>query len=373
MRPLLGRAFVLALMLLAPACFSSGGDTSKTDLVFKILPADIGLPSEAIGTELPADVLITPPDVFWAVCAADPTNCSSSGYVGVRLESASCDDGSCDVTLDPHASIQWNTLVVRVTGHRAGATRLSVVVRGVTTSEAWAGSWPLTFLPVTRVRMLRGQSVHGSKYGMLPGAVVSVTTEADSVAPDGTVTLLAAEPALVPTLTGSVFTPQAAGYETDFTANVAGTATLDLKGGGVDTTATLRVADPGEVVCVAFVAFVAFVASAASTTGDIDADPLASEAPLTRVTVGQSGTNVGVLLTLKDGTKVLGGAGLATLSPSTIAVFGTTGGSVDEPPTPAPFVSLGFPKGARAATGTLSITVNGATASVPVSVDPAAP
>ena len=367
MRPPLLSTLAVATTLLAPACFSSGGDTSRTDLIFKVLPADVGLPSEAIGAELPADVLITPPDVFWAVCAAGPASCSSSEYVGVRLESASCDDGSCDVTLDPDESILWNTLVVRVVGHKAGTTRLDVVVRGVTTSRSWAGSWPITFLPVTRVRMVRDGSVHGSKYGMLAGAVVSVTTAAESVAQDGTVTALASEPALVPALSGSVFTSKPSGYGTDFTATLPGTATLDLKGGGLDTTATLRVADPGEVVGVAF------AAAAASPAGDIDADPLASEAPLARVTVGQTGTSVGVLLTLKDGTKVLGGAGLATLSPSTIAVFGTTGGGQDEPATPAPLVSLGFQAGARAATGTLSITVNGATASVSVTVDPTAP
>ena len=369
-----------ALAASAGACFpwhsGTAANGANGNLQFQIDGDTFQPDAQALGVELPIDVSVSRLEGQWSLCvvqknvgapgavhAEDVPPCDSHSQVGVALIDAGCDDGSCDVTADAAESASLGTVVLRVVGHKPTSTRLHVSVKSTSDGASWADSWPVVFLPVTRLILAEIDSTHPSTYAMLKGAALTVRGVPENVAGDGTVTALAMKNALTMTSSGGVFTSQPYDDGLLLTSTQAGTGTLDLKGAGLDTEVALRVVDESQV------ASVVFVAVAPPGSGAIDGPVVASETPLTALTVTNAGATVGVLLTLEDGTKALGGAGLATLSPTAIADVAVSGGAAGELPAASPFIGLALPLTEGPAAGTLTVNVNGASASLQVTDD----
>lgn len=336
-----------------------------------------------LGVDLPVDVTVSRLEGEWTVCVIQKSAgadlhaedaCGAQNDVPVRLETAECEDGSCDVTLDSDETATSAGIALRVVGHAATSTRLHVRVVSEKDGTAWEDAWPVTFLPVSRLRFTT-DAMHGSRYAMLVGAAIDWSVVAENVGDGGVVTPLAMRKAVTVTTSGGAFTARdAQPWSGTLVAGAPGTTTIDARAAGVEASATLRAVAATDVVSAQLEVLPDAASPGAAPSPapppDIDADPLAGATPAASITLPDPGTyastSVAVLLTTGDGTRVLGGAGYATLAPASLASVDFEGGN-DDSALAAPLVTLQA-SGDGATTGTLSIAVGTASASVPVTV-----
>jgi hypothetical protein len=281
----------------------------------------------------------------------------------LALTEAHCDDDACTVTDESNGSDipPAGSLRLRVTAKQTGSIRVHVSARAQDGSGSWTDSYAVTVKAVDRIAW-----DHVVPDDAPAGGAVLVGTPADwtpeAWAADGT-SLASVRDGFDTTWDGAAF---AVGTDGIARAQQAGTATVTMQAAGLTKTATVRAFDPSEVVAMEVRAGTDIGAVGDGKRVDVATDVTQGDA-VTSIELDNSLYEVGpyvVVLTLKDGTRALGGAKSLALTPVQLP----GGLAVQHPASTYGWTFWLAPRGADPETVTLTGHIGAATLSLPMHV-----
>ena len=245
-------------------------------------------------------------DVRAQSCGANPEP--------ISIIDARCDDGACSVATKNDDGSGIAKLVV--TGSRDGAATLHVDVKSTTSGATWGDSYAMTFSTPTRVAVLRHtEDTADTTYASLPGASFVLCPElrdasdAKLAAPTDSISA-----AIVGDPNVTFDDPSSTYVEPGcvaFHAAAPGTSSIAFAAHAMTASATVKVADPNDIVGAELYAVTKHV----GLDEEIGASPTLASTPTTSMTMsaGQGSLYVAYdlasVLHLKDGSLALGGAG----------------------------------------------------------------
>ena len=286
-------------------------------------------PDAVLATGLAFDVSVNRYDDYWqcpdlskslppgATRTAGIQTCGAKPEP-ISLIDAHCDDDACTVVSEPDGS---GAAKLRVTGPHDGPTVLHVDVKSTTSDATWGDSFALRFSTATRIAIETSYADTGNtEYASMPGATFSWCPELHDanetrlVAPlDAIAVSIGGDPGAI-----ALEDPSTTYVEhgcTSFHASEPGTAALTFAAQALSATGSVRVADPNDIVGASLYRFTSGSGEDAGATDpsaneighapDIDASPVTS----IDLTLESSFVDFESVLTLKDGSRALGGAG----------------------------------------------------------------
>lgn len=287
---------------------------------------------ETLPLEVPIELSVARFDAQWNTCVimknegVHPQGCSSDPEPITWITGACEDPSICSVEFS--GGQRGGALLVHVTGHAEGSTRVRVSVKSANDSANWSDALPVTFLKATKM-VLDGTF---TKYAFFPGKSFHWCATLQNVTGDVTTNLFTPSSAVSTSIDGtSLVEGNGQAYATSclsFHAVSAGKTAITVHAGPLDRTVSVRIADPNAVTAMEI-----------RTLASRDpADPLdADEDPLLDATVVKSilldsasydPRSFTSVVTLTDGTLALGMAGRLTASPKDLA---TVYGGADPP------------------------------------------
>ena len=336
-----------------------------------------------VATGFQVEVEIGRTDPGWETCVISKSLPSSSGSSRIQdcgglnpepisFIDASCDDDACTVTPETNSS---GEVALLVTGTRDGLTRLHVNVKSTTSSATWGDSFPLTFSTPTKITVARTDTEDvRAGFSLMPGASFSwcpslvdangnVLTETV-----GSITNAASGVAIAIDQPSQYAQPTSC---VAFHVTTPGSSSVTFTAQSLTETESVTVADPNDIVAAELRPF---LDSSTSGTGDADAgsaspdggSPIASTAAtsIDLTTDDYYGVVYASVLTLKDGSQALGGAGFyVSSSKETVSILTN---EVDEA---MARTSLSIsPMGSVIGDGTIDATIGTVRVSVPFHV-----
>ncbi|MEO8878230.1 MAG: hypothetical protein ABI461_21735, partial [Polyangiaceae bacterium] len=271
-----------------------------------------------ISKNVPAPVSATPPTPG-AGTLAPKDSCSDLNTEPIQLINASCDNDACAVTEE---TVAGGIVALLITGKRDGDTTLRVNVKSTSGSSTWGDSFPLTFATPVSVGVHRQDTeTNQPGYAFMPGASFRWCPSLNDA--NGNV-LTEIPSSITNALSGAaVSTPPPDQYAAltncvSFSASAPGTSAVTFDAQSLTTTDSILVANPSDIVGAELRAFTNASESVdGGTENDGGADGGAASGTIepTATTLIELTTDdfyghgYASLLTLKDGTHALGGAG----------------------------------------------------------------
>jgi hypothetical protein len=318
---------ISAALVVAGGCYpqhSDGGGNGDTGALEFAVQGDQSN-SSLVATGFQVEVEISRTDPQWQSCIISKSvpngssrvqDCSATNPEPISLIDASCDDDACTITPETNSS---GEVALLVTGTRDGLAKLHVDVKSTTSSATWGDSFPLTFSTPTQLTVKRSDTEDDQAgYSLMPGAsfswcpslvdangnVLSEVPSAITNAASGA-TIAVVQPAQYAEPTNCVA----------FQAAGAGTSSVTFNAQSLSATESVTVADPNDIVAAELRPYVDSATDADAGTTNGGSTIAASAATSINLTTDDYyGVSYASVLTMKDGSHALGGAGFYTSS-----------------------------------------------------------
>lgn len=324
MKQIIGLGLTLFAAFMSAGCWYMGYSNGMSDNLTFAVQAEGAI----AGVNLPFHLsVIHYPMQVQTICTRPLAEPSAAGPPGARpqggnpcpggesyldttpivLEEAHCDVGACTVSDDSAQARTPGSVLLRVTPTHAGSITLHVSVRATDGSDSWDDAYSVTVKDVDRLvwQHLLPDDAPAS-FGVLPGTPVAWNPQA--VAADGQ--YLAAAPVAFHTeWQGDAFVMDSDGV---VRAQKAGVATVTMSAAGKTKTESLRVVDPNDVTAIEVRSGIEFgnPNSGRGAWFDVESDVSQGDA-LSSIELDAGPAQIGpfvLVLTLRDGTRALGGA-----------------------------------------------------------------
>ena len=352
-----------------PQRVDPGGNGESGSLDFQI--EETTSTSTTIATGFEAELFVQRFDDQWRNCEFSksvglaPQSCTSINNEPIDLIDVSCDGCTAIHDVDQNGGVRF-----KISSDHDGVATLHVDVKSKSSSATWGDSFPLHFATATRLVVQRQSNADDrQKYAVLPGASFQwcpVLESADSVA------LFAPSKSFTSAVVGAALQIDPPGAYSDFPSCVLfhaanpGASTISFQAGSLSQSAILKVADPNQIASAALFTVLTEVAPDA----DLDATPTFDTTPITKVTFTTypQGLDLVSVLTMKDGSLALGGAGRYVSSSQDLLEVNSYGSAPEIAESRLGFASVPDAVG----TGTIDATFGALKISIPFSVTDAA-
>ena len=300
----------------------SNGESGALEFAVKTDATD----ATSLATGFATEIDVTRYDSYWQCPDLSKSMPVGTRAADVRVQScganpepisiidAHCDDGACTVT--PKSDDGSGIAKLVVTGSKDGASTLHVDVKSTTSGATWGDSFAVTFSTPTRIAVLRHtEDTADTTYASLPGASFVLCPELRDA---GDAKLAAPTNSISATIVGDqnvTFDDPSSNYVEPgcvaFHAASAGTSSIAFAAQVMTASATVKVADPNDVVGAELYA----VTKHLGLEEEIGPSPTLASTPTTSLTMSASqdsfdaAYDLASVLHLKDGSLALGGAG----------------------------------------------------------------
>lgn len=245
-------------------------------------------------------------------------DCGGLNSEPIALIDASCDDGACTITPETNSS---GEVALLVTGTRDGLAKLHVDVKSTTSSATWGDSFPLHFSTPTQLTIQRTDTEEGQPgFSLMPGASFSWCPSLV----DANGNVLAEIPSSITNATSgaaiTIIQPDQYAEPTNcvaFQAAAPGTSSVTFSAQALDSIQSVTVADPNDIVAAELRAYL----DSSDESGASTIAPTAATS-IDLTTDDYLGVSYASVLTLKDGSHALGGAGFyKSSSDETVSIY----------------------------------------------------
>ncbi|MEO7108973.1 MAG: hypothetical protein ABI183_00930 [Polyangiaceae bacterium] len=274
--------------------------------------------SPRVATGFQVEVEINRIDPQWQACVISKSipngssriqDCGALNTEPISLIDASCDDNACTITPETNSS---GEVALLVTGTRDGLASLHVDVKSTTSSATWGDSFPLTFATATALSVHR-QDTEDVKAGfsLMPGASFSWCPSLLDANGD---VLVSTPSSITNAASGAAITVDSSANQGDasncaeFRAAAPGTSSVTFNAQALSHSESITISDPNDIVAAELRPFLD--SSTDADAGDGGATIASSPATSIDLTTDDFyGLSYASVLTLKDGSHALGGAG----------------------------------------------------------------